>query len=205
MEILTKINWVDVLILILVLRTTYVSLQDGLSHEIFPLIGSICMLIFSLHYYTKIAEFFYNIGFTLPMVFLNLVGFVVVFISIGLLFKLIKIFIDKIIKVSWHPLIERFGGLLAGIVRGSILTSTVLIIIVLIPLPYLQWSVRDRSLAGPYFLRIGPAIYEKTCRVLPTVTVGGSPVDATKFTQQLMSEKSVVDEGKKEEGSRLKK
>ena len=197
MEILTKINWVDVLIVILIVRTSYVSLQDGLSHELLPLVGSVCMLIFSLHYYTKIAAFLYYMGFTIPMVFLDLVGFIAAFVCIGLLFKLIKLFIDKIIKVSWHPLIERFGGLIAGVVRGAVLTSTILIIIVLIPLPYLQWSVRDRSLTGVYFLRIGPVIYEKLSAVLPTVKAGGSRVSSNEMVKKLVSDKSIISDSDK--------
>ncbi|MFA5144029.1 MAG: CvpA family protein [Candidatus Omnitrophota bacterium] len=184
MEILAKINWVDVLSIILLLRTGYVSLQDGLSHEILPLVGSVSMLVFSLHYYNKIAGFLHYLGLTLPMAFLNLVGFVLVFVCTGLLFRLVKLFIDKIIKVSWHPVIEKFGGLTAGIARGVILTSTVLIIIALIPLPYLQWSVRDRSLTGPCFLRIGSAVYGKVSWLLPAVSVGGPAVDAAAPAQK---------------------
>ena len=168
MEIIAKINWVDILVVILILRTTYVSLQDGLSHEILPLVGSVCMLIFSIHYYTKIASYLYYLGFTLPMVLLELISFILIIVCIGVLFRFIKAIIDKIIKVSWHPLIEKFGGLLAGIMRGAVLASIVLVIIVLIPLPYLQWSVKDRSLTGVYFLRIGPVVYEKTLGFLPT-------------------------------------
>ena len=192
MEILTKINWVDVLVLILILRTSYVSLQDGLSHEILPLVGSLCMLVFSLHYYNKIALYLYNIGFTLPISVLNLLSFILSVVCIGILFRFIKAIIDNIIKISWHPLIERFGGLLAGVIRGVVLTSTILIIIVLIPLPYLQQSVRDRSMTGVYFLRIGPAIYEKAAVFLPTVKVGGSPADTKELMKNLLSEKSAV-------------
>ena len=171
MEILAKINWVDILVLILILRTTYVSLQDGLSHEILPLVGSVCMLLVSLYYYNKIALFFQNNGLNLPIDVLNLAGFILSAICVGLLFRLIKAVIDKIIKVSWHPLIEKFGGLLAGVVRGVILACIIITIIALIPLPYLQRSVRDRSMTGNYFLRIGPAIYDDAHMILPNPAI----------------------------------
>ncbi len=169
MEILSKLNWVDVLIVILIVRTSYVSLHDGLSHEILPLIGSIFMLIVPIHYYKGIASFLYNIGFAIPIDILNLSIFILSVVCVGVIFRFLKIIIDKIINVSWYPLIERFGGLLAGIIRGAILASIVLMIIVLIPLSYLQWSVRDRSLMGVHFLRIGPSIYEKTSALLPNL------------------------------------
>ena len=169
MEILSGVNWVDILALILVVRTSYVALNDGLSHEIFPLIGSICMLVFSIHYYTKMALFFHENGFTLPIDILNLISFALIAFCIGVLFRFIKVIVDKILTVSWHPLIEKFGGLLAGILRGAILTSTVLVIISLIPLPYLQHSIRERSLTGRYFMKIGPSIDSRVSGVLPEV------------------------------------
>lgn len=192
MEILTKINWVDVLVVIVILRTSYVSLQDGLSHEILPLIGSVCMLVFPLHYYNKTALFFYNNGLALPMALLDLLGFVVLAVCIGLLFRFFKVFIDKIIKVSWHPLIEKFGGLAAGILRSVVLVSLILVMLMLIPLSYLQWSVRDRSLTGMYFLRIGPAIYEKVSVLLPTV-----PVKTRELMNSLVSDKTIASDREK--------
>ncbi len=211
MEILTKINWVDVLVVIIIIRTTYVSLQDGLSHEILPLVGSVCMLVFSLHYYNKIALFFYDNGFALPMPLLNLLGFIVTAVGIGLVFRFLKVIIDKIIKVSWHPFIERFGGLLAGIIRSCILTSLILIMLALVPLSYLQWSIRDRSLTGMYFLRIGPAIYEKLSVLLPAVSSKGersvkagggqsAPVSSKEMLDDLLSDKSVVSVKEKPSG-----
>lgn len=169
MEILSRINWVDILILIIILRTSYVSLQDGLSHEILPLIGSVCMLVLSLYYYEKIASFLYNNGSAVPMELLNLLSFVLVAVCVGIIFKFAKVIIDKIIKITWHPMIEKFGGLFAGIVRSIVLTTTILIVIVMIPLSYLQWSVKDRSLTGRYFLNIGHAIYEKASFLRPAV------------------------------------
>ena len=167
MEMLLRMNWVDLLALILVLRTSYVALNDGLSHEIFPLIGSVCMFVFSLHYYVKLALFFHENGIPLPVDILNLISFALVGFLIGILFRFIKVIVDKILTVSWNPLIEKFGGLLAGILRGAILASTVLVIISLIPLPYLQHSIRERSLTGAYFMKIGPAINDRVSGVLP--------------------------------------
>jgi uncharacterized membrane protein required for colicin V production len=129
------------------------------------------MLVFSLHYYKIIALFFKNGGLNLPIEILNLAGFIILAVCIGILFRLVKAVIDKIIKVSWHPLIEKFGGLLAGVVRGAVLACIVLTIIVLIPLPYLQWSVRDRSMTGIYFLHIGPEIDKDTHKILPNPAI----------------------------------
>jgi uncharacterized membrane protein required for colicin V production len=167
MEIFGKANWVDLIVLIIMFRISYVASQDGLSHEIFPLIAVICSVVLSLGYYNNFAVFLSKSLFNFPIELANFLSFTILVIGIGFIFKIIRHILDKVIKVSWHPLVEKFGGLIAGIARASITTSIVVIIIALIPLSYITWSVRDKSLTGMYFLRIGPAIYEKAAGFVP--------------------------------------
>ena len=84
MEIITKINWVDVLILIIIIRTTYVAFQDGLSREIFPLIGAACMVMLSLHYYGKLAFVITQNAAGLPMAVVNFLCFAALVIATDL-------------------------------------------------------------------------------------------------------------------------
>ncbi|MFH0764389.1 MAG: CvpA family protein [Candidatus Omnitrophota bacterium] len=174
MDIITRLNWVDILIVIIMLRTSYVAFQDGLSHEIFPLIGAFLSLVLSLAYYKKIAFIIsQNIG-GMPISISSFMSFVIIFAAVIFVFKLVRLVFDKIIKVTWHPLIEKFGGLLAGAVKASIITSAILIALVLLPLSYLKWSITDRSLIGMYFLKVGPSIYAKASQILPFVKIGGA-------------------------------
>lgn len=197
MEILSRTNWVDVLVVIIVLRISYVAFQDGLSHEIFPLIGSACTIVLALHYYHKISIFISQNVLGQHVDILNFISFLVLAVGVGFIFKFLKVVLDKIIKVTWHPLIERFGGLLAGVARASIVTATVLTVLALMPLSYLQWSIRDKSLTGVHFLRIGPSIYAAMAGLLPNLKAGGTSVDSEAVVRELVSDKSVTREGKK--------
>lgn len=169
MEIFTKINWVDVLIVIVLLRISYVAFQEGLSHEIFPLIGSITTISLALHYYRNIAQYISQNTGWIPLGISALSAFITLIAVVGFIFKLLKVVLDKIIKVSWHPLIERFGGLIAGAIRASIAVSIMLMILVLMPFSYLKWSVEERSLTGRYFLKLGAGIHERTMPFMPSV------------------------------------
>lgn len=186
MDILGKINWVDFVVLIVIIRISYVSLQDGLSHGILPLIGSVFMLVLSLYSYGRIGELIYSWGFAFPMDVLNAFSFILSVFLIGLLFKFLSTAIDKIIKVSWNPVLEKFGGLAVGVIRGTVVASIIVTTIVLLPLPYLQWSVRDRSLTGMYILGIGPAIYGKTSTFMDK-----TPVNSKEFMDKLVVDKSL--------------
>ncbi len=199
MEIITRINWVDVLVLIVVLRISYVAFQEGLSHEIFPLIGTVATLVIALHYYVKIGLLICQNLAKIPVDLANLLSFLVLIIVIGLILKVLRVVLDKVIKITWHPLIERFGGLVFGVLRGSVVASMVLTFIVLMPLSYLQWSVRDRSLVGMHFLRIGPTIYAKVLKALPPAKTKGSSKkseevsrDKEDIVRELVSDKSIA-------------
>lgn len=198
MEIFSRINWVDVIVIIIMLRTSYVALQDGLSHEIFPLIASIFTVITGLHYYDKIAYLISRNVVGLPAEVLKPISFILLVLVVWFILKLIRSILDKIIKVSWHPLIEKFGGLICGIIKASIVTSIILIILALIPLPYLQTSIREKSLTGMYFLKIGPTIYEKVTGLLPIVRTEAERAGKANLIRDLASDKMIAQETKKQ-------
>jgi membrane protein required for colicin V production len=190
-NIISKLNWVDILIVTVVLRISYVAYKDGLSHEIFPLIGSVGTAVLSLHYYRNLSQYIYQNAVKLPMRLLDFLSFVILLIVIGLIFKLLRVISDKIIKVTWHPLVEKAGGLIVGFARGSVVVSILLVILSLMPLSYLQWSIRDRSLMGMGFLRIVPGIYARVSGALPTFRVETSAANADELVKTLAADKSI--------------
>lgn len=192
MEIISRINWVDVLVLILMVRMSYVALRDGLSHEIFPFIGTILIVVFCLHYYNKLGFFLSQNLANIPLEISNFISFLILVAVLGFLVKLLKGLLDKIIKVEWHPVIEKFGGLVVGIARAYIVTGIVLMVLALMPLSYLQWSIRDKSLTGRYVLMAGPEIYDRVSRFLPTIKIGEASLNKSIILKDFMSNKSVA-------------
>lgn len=161
MQILSRINWVDILVVILIVRMSYVAFMDGLSHEIFPFLGTIAVFVFSLHYYPRLGSAIsQNLG-NMQIDISNCISFIILVAVLGLVVRFLKVALDKIVKVQWHPVIEKFGGLVVGILKGYIITAIVLMILTLMPLSYLQWSIKDRSLTGKYILMAGPEVYQK--------------------------------------------
>lgn len=192
MDIIAKFNWVDVLVIIILFRVSYVAFQDGLSHEIFPLIGAICTLVLSLHFYHSIAVGIQQNVVKLSVALLDFISFVLLIVAIGLIFKLLRVVVDKVIKVTWHPLVEKFGGLLVGIMRAAVVASVILTVLALMPFPYLQRSIRDRSLTAMYFLRIGPSVYGKVSGALPTIKLESSSADREDIVKDLVEDKKIA-------------
>lgn len=190
-DIITRLNWVDILIIIIVFRVSYVAFQDGLSHQIFPLIGTIVTAIIALHYYHNISMLIYDNAIKLPIGLLDFLSFILLLLAVGLVFKLLRALSEAIIKVTWHPAVEKTGGLLVGFLRSSVVASLVLMILALMPLSYLQWSIREKSMMGMHFLRVVPGIYGKVSGILPTFRVERSGVDREDIVKKLVADKTI--------------
>ena len=57
MEWLARVNWVDVIVIIIILRSTYVGSQRGLLGEFFHIFWIFIAIIFSTHLYFPISQF----------------------------------------------------------------------------------------------------------------------------------------------------
>ena len=172
MELITKINWVDVLVAILMLRISYVAFRDGLSHEIFPFIGSILIMVLAMHCYTVLGSSMSRNMMNMPIELANFLSFLVLMVALGFIVRLLRLLLDKIVKVQWHPIMEKFGGLAVGIMKAYVVTGIVLMTLSLMPLSYIVWSIKDKSLTGKYILRAGPQIYDRVGRFLPAIKSG---------------------------------
>jgi len=188
MDMLSKVNWVDILVVIIMLRTIYISFQNGLSHEIFPLFGAVLKLILALHFYSKLGSALHGSINFISVSVCNMASFLAIVLIIGFAMMFLKGLVDAIIKVTWHPLIEKIGGMVVGVIKGAISASMVLIFLALVPLSYLQSSIKDKSLYGMLFLNIGPAIY---------LTVSGGGVGDKSMVQEIISKKDITAKGDK--------
>ena len=170
MELIAKINWVDVLVAILMLRISYVAFKDGLSHEVFPFLGSILIMVLAMHYYAFFGRFISRSMMNMQIELANFLSFLVLVTALGFLVRLLRVVLDRIVKVQWHPIMEKFGGLVIGIMKAYILTGIVLMALSLMPLSYLQWSIKEKSLTGKYVLMAVPEIHDRVGIFLPETT-----------------------------------
>ena len=171
MKLITRINWVDVLAVILMLRISYAAFRDGLSHEIFSFLGSILIVILSMRYYTVLGSCISLNTMNMPVELSNFLSFLILVVASGFLVRLLSVILSKIVKVQWHPMIEKFGGLAVGMMKAYVVTGMVLMTLSLMPLSYLQWSIKDKSLTGKYFLAAPVEIYNGLDRFFPEIKV----------------------------------
>jgi uncharacterized membrane protein required for colicin V production len=159
-DILRQINWVDVFVVILILRVGYVAWKTGLPVEFFKLLGTITAIYLPCHYYTKLADFFRANLFAgkAALEFLDFPVFLLLAILGYLVFKLLRSVFSRFIKAEAVANLNNWGGLILGAVRGILLTGLIIFMLVLSNLSYLKNSVND-SYLGNRLLKVVPATY----------------------------------------------
>jgi uncharacterized membrane protein required for colicin V production len=161
MEIIKKINWIDIFVVILLFRIGYVSINSGLIPEIFKLSGTILAIYVSLHYYTAFvgllakAPIVKNI---LPLKFLDFLSFVILAILAYFIFALLRKGFSRIFKIEAVPGLKYWGGFVLGIIRAFFLCGLIVFMLVISGTGYLKNSVRN-SYSGKYLIRIAPKTY----------------------------------------------
>ncbi len=164
LEIIQQCNWVDVFIVILLLRIIYIALKNGLPIEMFKLLGVLLAIYISFHYYTLFSDW---LGERLPAIqekspleFLDFFVFVVLAIFTYLVFVGVRITFYRFIKMEAVPRLSQFGGLILGILRGVLLVGLIMYALVISSIAYLNGSVH-KSYLGRRFFEIAPATYSK--------------------------------------------
>jgi uncharacterized membrane protein required for colicin V production len=163
---LRNINWVDFVVVVILLRTIYIGATRGFWVELFRLLGTAFGLVISLRYYPKIAQALTGkILFPTPVLEgLTALG---IFAVVLFAFKIMFFVIQVLMKVEFALGLEKVGGLVLGLARGYILASFLLNVALLFPSPSLRDSIKERSLIGKKLLKTAPAIYNFAGKFYP--------------------------------------
>ncbi len=72
-DFISRFNWVDIFVLIIIFRIGYVAMITGIRTEVFNFCGVICAIYLSSHYYTALSDFFAQLvpGNIIPLKFLD--------------------------------------------------------------------------------------------------------------------------------------
>jgi len=154
-----RINWVDVIAVILLIRMGYIGFRLGLGVELVKLAGTVGGFFLSFRVYQAVGDFLASKTFlstewaaALSMSVLTVAGYFV-------LTRLLRL-LEHLAKLTFDKKIDRLGGLLIGMARGLLTASVVLTILLQLPSPYLQAAIQEKSVSGKTVSRMAPAVYD---------------------------------------------
>jgi uncharacterized membrane protein required for colicin V production len=161
MNAIRHINWVDIFCVILLIRVLYIAFKSGFVLEFFKLIGTVLAVYLSMHYCVSWAELFIrpfgipnrnvlNISTFIAFVVLALLGYLIGF--------LLRILFSKMLKVEAHPVLNKWGGIVCGVVRSVLVTSLVVFTVTLSSMAYVHRKVAVSYIADK-IVTVSPAAY----------------------------------------------
>jgi len=165
-QYLPDINWVDIFIVILLIRTCYTGYARGITYEAITLFGIIGSAILTVHNYEYLGLFFKK-EMNLPVGFSNLISFIMLGIGVLYLLRFTRDSIYRFLKFEMFPAVERFGGLALGFVRGALMVSVILLGMLLAQRPQLSMAIKYKSYSGPMFLKVIPVAYDYVIGLFP--------------------------------------
>ncbi|PIV39509.1 MAG: hypothetical protein COS29_02240 [Candidatus Omnitrophica bacterium CG02_land_8_20_14_3_00__42_8] len=162
-----KFNWVDIFFVILLFRTCYIGFKKGLLSEFFRLLGLFSAFVLSFNNYILVSDFLAK-HVRLTGLKADITGFLFIFLSVILIFKLLAVLADKILGVSENvSLANKIVGLVLGLARGVLLTGLVYILFIHSPVNYFYKSAKEKSFSGQYASLAAPFAYKAGMSVYP--------------------------------------
>lgn len=166
MEIFTYINWLDILVIVLVVRGIYMGAKRGLTAELFNFFGIIISLILAIQWYSQVADVLI-LNFNLPIWLSNFLCFVVIVQLVRVIFRYGLAFLLKILNVQFIPQLERAGGGIVGFGRGVIVAGILILTLNFIPNDYMRESIQAKSFTGNFLIRVAERTYTSLTFWLP--------------------------------------
>ena len=164
-----RINWVDVLGVILLFRMGYIGFRLGLGAELVKLTGLIAGFLVGFRYYQEAGDFLARKTF-FSVEWACVLTMVAIVVTVYFVMTRIMRLLEKLVQVNFEKKLNQVGGLLAGLVRGLLVTSVVLVACQQLPAPTMQESIQEHSISGRMVSQAAPAVYDRL-RELPRRTL----------------------------------
>src|SRR5580693_1265461 len=117
-------NWLDIVLLLVVAASVYMSFRKGLSREIIGLVSVVLALLLGIWFYGTAAAFIQP--HVSSRTAANLGGFLLVFVAVLLLGHLVSYVVGKFLKVTGLSIVDHLLGAGFGAARGVLIVVALL-------------------------------------------------------------------------------
>ncbi|MDY0382384.1 MAG: CvpA family protein [Atribacterota bacterium] len=160
------INWVDLIILVIVLFNVFLGFKRGVIAELLTLIGLISAIFVSIFWYHDLSVFLIK-QFKWNEALSNIISFIIIFLLVIFCFRILETLLNRIVDMLFLSWINNLGGVLFGFLRGAIIASLLLFLVNFIPLPLEIRIQLSDSVLAKYLLDGLIVIYNSLHEWLP--------------------------------------
>lgn len=137
----------------------YVGFRLGLMSELAKLVALIFGFFVSFKFYQGWGDALADRTFLTS----EWAGALVMALAVAALYwagtRLLRI-LERLVQVTFQEKVNQWVGLAAGLYRGALVVSVMLVVLQQLPSEYLRASVWERSLTGPVAARMAPGVYD---------------------------------------------
>jgi len=189
-------NWVDGILLVILLASVIVGSKKGLIRELMAFIVFFVAIIVSVNYVDTFAVWVYDKlgGSPLVSAFLS---FAILIAGSYVAFKLLGILFYKVANIKTSGRRDQMGGALVGFLRGWVLIGFVTFMAFLLPMPQAFYNSFETSFFGPAVAKTIPLMYEGTSSMHPGNTDFVDKIESTLLVTE-SRDKGTTDEERTE-------
>jgi len=160
MSFLKHFNWVDILVVVVLIRIVLMGLAHGIAFELLKLLGTLTGIHLCFHYYSGAASAVHGFGAfkAVPLPVVTICLYVLLFFIGYGAFLLLRLGLKRFITMEVVPEVSKWGGCALSFLRSFFVISPVLYACLLLPGDYFPKSLQ-RSLSGPALVRVAPSTY----------------------------------------------
>lgn len=151
MNQLMSLPLIDLLSLAYLLVAALLGLKRGLSGELARVASMVLAVLAGWRLHGPLGEWFTTVT-RLEGNDAVLAGFLTAVLGAAFVLALLRWFLRKIMALSFHPLVNRVGGILAGGLRGLLVVSMVFVGVSMCRVPYLQRKFIEESRVGTFVM-----------------------------------------------------
>jgi membrane protein required for colicin V production len=142
-------NWLDALIIIVILIPMVLGFRKGLISSVLPLIGIVIGIVLAGRYYGSIAGWLSN--WLQSEAQTKIVGFAIIFILVVMAAIFIASVLRRFLSLLFLGWVDKLGGLAFGLVMGSVVAGALLALISKFFASRVESTIADSALAA-FFL-----------------------------------------------------
>ena len=174
-------NWIDFLLIALLLAAVIIGSKKGLVRELSAFIVVCLVVVASVNYLDSFAVWVYGKigGSALISAF---VSFIILLAGAYGLFKLLAFVFYKVATIKSQGKQDQVGGAIVGLIRGWVSVGVLAFLVFLLPMPDSFYLAYESSLFGKVVAKTVPLMYEGTRVMHPN-----SPSFMTKVENTLLT------------------
>jgi membrane protein required for colicin V production len=116
-------NWLDIVIIVLLIVSAFSGFASGLIKSVFSLAGMILGVMLAGRFYVALAG---NLGFITNETAARIVAFIIIFLVIMIVAAILGSLFTKLVSAIMLGWLNRLGGAALGIVLGGIFIGAIL-------------------------------------------------------------------------------